>query len=210
MSNGFRSMTDYYSILGVPEDVSPQDIKRAFRAKAFEHHPDANRAAGDNGRKQFQKVLEAYEVLKDPGKRASYDLLRRHNPVSFGDCSTTGSQKTGFDERQYWEEFTRRMQKEYESTQQVYSSKRRGDPAADARAWAEAWEREKQEAKENKARGARLRRKTQYAKQARQAATLRRFWQSHPGFTWQDVAVAVMFVTSSVGLALNWKWSREV
>ena len=34
-------MTDYYSILGVTEDASAQDIKQAFRTKAFEHHPDA-------------------------------------------------------------------------------------------------------------------------------------------------------------------------
>lgn len=147
-------------------------------------------------------------MLKDPGKRASYDMLRRHAPSSFTDRSTSGAQRSGFDERQFWEEFTRRMQKEEEATGQG-SSKRRADPAADAKAWAEAWEREKQEAKENKVRGERLRRKTQQAKQVRQAATLRQFWQSHPGITWQDAVVAVVFVSSSIGLALQWKWSRQ-
>lgn len=59
---------DYYEILGVKKDASPDEVKKAFRRLAIEHHPDRG---GDEAK--FKELNEAYEVLKDEGKRKRYD-----------------------------------------------------------------------------------------------------------------------------------------
>jgi molecular chaperone DnaJ len=59
---------DYYEILGVAKDASADEIKKAFRRSAIEHHPDRG---GDEAK--FKELNEAYEVLKDPSKRQRYD-----------------------------------------------------------------------------------------------------------------------------------------
>src|ERR1700683_269958 len=63
------SRRDYYEILGVGKSASADEIKRAYRKLALEHHPD--RHGGDDSK--FKELGEAYEVLKDPQKRAVYD-----------------------------------------------------------------------------------------------------------------------------------------
>lgn len=60
---------DYYNILGVPSSATQDEIKRAFRKQARQHHPD--RAGGDE--ESFKKINEAYQVLSDEQKRAQYD-----------------------------------------------------------------------------------------------------------------------------------------
>jgi molecular chaperone DnaJ len=61
-------MADLYGVLGLAPDAATEDIKRAYRRKAREHHPDAG---GDAER--FKEVTHAYEVLSDPERRARYD-----------------------------------------------------------------------------------------------------------------------------------------
>jgi molecular chaperone DnaJ len=63
---------DYYDILGVQRNASEQDLKSAFRKLAKDHHPDRNPDDKDAEQK-FKELNEAYEVLKDPQKRAAYD-----------------------------------------------------------------------------------------------------------------------------------------
>ncbi len=63
-------MDDYYKILGVSKDSDIKEIKRAYRKLAGEHHPDKNKSSDD---KKFKEINEAYSVLSDPQKRASYD-----------------------------------------------------------------------------------------------------------------------------------------
>ncbi|MEA2409274.1 MAG: curved DNA-binding protein [Thermoleophilaceae bacterium] len=68
MAVGFR---DYYETLGVGRDASEDDIRRAYRRLARENHPDVNKDPEAEDR--FKEVSEAYEVLRDPEKRAAYD-----------------------------------------------------------------------------------------------------------------------------------------
>lgn len=64
---------DYYEILGVPRTASKDQIQSAYRKLARKYHPDINKKAGAEDK--FKKIGEAYEVLKDPGKRKKYDQL---------------------------------------------------------------------------------------------------------------------------------------
>ncbi|WP_296380297.1 molecular chaperone DnaJ [Reyranella sp.] len=63
---------DYYELLGVGRTASPDDIKKAFRKLAMQHHPDRNRDNKD-AEKKFKEINHAHDVLKDPEKRAAYD-----------------------------------------------------------------------------------------------------------------------------------------
>jgi len=63
---------DYYETLGVAKGASDEDIKKAFRKKAMEHHPDRNRH-DPKSEARFKEVNEAYDVLKDAQKKAAYD-----------------------------------------------------------------------------------------------------------------------------------------
>ena len=64
---------DYYATLGVERGASEDEIKRAFRKLARKHHPDVSKAAG--AAERMQEINEAYDVLRDPEKRAAYDQI---------------------------------------------------------------------------------------------------------------------------------------
>jgi molecular chaperone DnaJ len=82
---------DYYDILGVPKAATADEIKRAYRKKAVELHPD--KSGGDEAK--FKELGEAYEVLKDPQKRSAYDQYGHDGP--FSGHSAGSGQSGGFD-----------------------------------------------------------------------------------------------------------------
>jgi len=67
---------DYYEVMGVSPDASADDIKKAYRRLARKYHPDVSKEP--NAEEKFKQLGEAYEVLKDPARRAEYDELRRY------------------------------------------------------------------------------------------------------------------------------------
>lgn len=85
------SADDLYRVLGVKRDSSKEEIKRAYRKKALQHHPDKNPDDADSAQKLFQEISLAYEVLSDDAKRARYDATGHisdddpppHNPMHF-------------------------------------------------------------------------------------------------------------------------------
>ncbi len=63
---------DYYEVLGVSKDASADEIKKAYRKKAMQYHPDRN--PGDKeAEEKFKEAAEAYDVLSNPDKKARYD-----------------------------------------------------------------------------------------------------------------------------------------
>ena len=69
---------DYYKIMGVARDALADDIKRAYRRLARKYHPDVSKEK--DAEERFKEIGEAYEVLRDPEKRAAYDALGTRKP----------------------------------------------------------------------------------------------------------------------------------
>jgi curved DNA-binding protein len=80
---------DYYEALGVPRDASQEDIQRAYRSLARQYHPDVNK--DPEAEERFKEISEAYEVLRDPEKRARYDSVGQ-GPAGGADFSGGGAQ----------------------------------------------------------------------------------------------------------------------
>ncbi len=88
---------DYYKILGVSKSADQDEIKKAFRKLARQHHPDANK--GDKKSEEtFKEINEAYEVLSDPEKRKMYDRLCSN----FRDYQRAGGNANDYD----WSQWT--------------------------------------------------------------------------------------------------------
>lgn len=80
-------MADYYATLGVPRAASDDDIKKAYRKLAMQYHPDRNSGSSESEEK-FKEITEAYDVLRDGNKRATYDR--------YGEAGLRGGGAGGF------------------------------------------------------------------------------------------------------------------
>ena len=74
---------DYYEVLGVSRDASPEEIKKAFRKLARKYHPDVNQDDKD-AEKKFKEIKEAFDVLSDPARRQQYDQFGHAAEEGFG------------------------------------------------------------------------------------------------------------------------------
>jgi len=120
---------DYYELLGVARDASPEEIKKAYYRLAVQYHPDKN--PGDKeAEERFKAISEAYQVLGQPEKRAQYDR--------FGHAGVRGSAGeggVGFDPMEIFREFAR-AQSGFGGFEDLFSSFMGGGsrrPAADER-----------------------------------------------------------------------------
>ena len=95
---------DYYEILGVSQEATDQEIKRAYRKMALRYHPDKN-PNDKNAEEKFKEAAEAYSVLSDPEKRARYDRYGHSglqggfsgfDPATFGDFGDILGEFFGF------------------------------------------------------------------------------------------------------------------
>ncbi|XP_014643815.1 PREDICTED: dnaJ homolog subfamily B member 6-like [Ceratotherium simum simum] len=69
-------MANYYKVLGVPQNASSSDIKKAYHQLALQVHPDKNPENKEAAEEKFKQVAEAYEILSDAEKRNNYDKSR--------------------------------------------------------------------------------------------------------------------------------------
>ena len=73
---------DYYEILGVQKNSSEDEIKQAYRKLALKYHPDKNKGNAE-AEEKFKEATEAYEILRDPKKRAQYDKFGHEGVAGF-------------------------------------------------------------------------------------------------------------------------------
>ena len=86
---------DFYKALGVSEDASESDIKKAYRKLSRKYHPDLN--PGDKqAEKKFKEISEAYDVLSDKKQREEYDQIRRYGAAGMGAGGFGGGGYTGY------------------------------------------------------------------------------------------------------------------
>jgi len=78
-------MKDYYRILGVEQNASPEEIKRAFRRLALKFHPDRNPENPELAEEKFKEINEAYSVLGDESRRREYDRLLGLTRFGYGE-----------------------------------------------------------------------------------------------------------------------------
>ena len=84
---------DFYKVLGVAENASAAEIKKAYRKLAKQYHPDAN--PNDNAAaERFKEISEAYSVLSDEPKRKQYDEMRKYG--AFGGMTGARAGRGGF------------------------------------------------------------------------------------------------------------------
>ena len=83
---------DYYEILGISKEASEEDVRKSFRKKALEFHPDRNKDPG--AEQKFKEVNEAYQILMDSEKRARYD---RYGHAGLGPEAGFARDFEGFD-----------------------------------------------------------------------------------------------------------------
>src|SRR5690625_5132980 len=89
----FMSKRDYYEVLGVGKDATPEELRKAYRKLARKYHPDVNKEP--DAEDKFKEVKEAYEVLNDQQKRAQYDQFGHSGPQGQGFGGFGGAEDFG-------------------------------------------------------------------------------------------------------------------
>lgn len=98
--------SDYYDILGVDKGSSADEIKKAYRKKALEWHPDKHKDNKEEAERRFKEINEAYQVLSDPQKKSAYDQFGHQAFAPGGAASGFGAQQGPFSQQGRWGPFT--------------------------------------------------------------------------------------------------------
>jgi DnaJ-class molecular chaperone len=110
LRNRMTNQRDYYQVLEIEREASPQKIKEAYRRLAFQYHPDKNRG-NPSAVERMKEINEAYAVLSDPNKRRNYDTFHeRYGPYGYDRFKQTYSEQDifrGSDINQIFEEMAR-------------------------------------------------------------------------------------------------------
>lgn len=75
----FAKIPDPYKVLGIPRDANEEQIKAGFKKRSKKYHPDRNKE-DPRAKEKFEKVVNAYELLKDPERKRIYDLTGDEDP----------------------------------------------------------------------------------------------------------------------------------
>jgi DnaJ-class molecular chaperone len=101
---------DYYKILGVSENATQDEIKKAYKKLAVKYHPDKNPDNRESAEKKFKDISEAYFVLGNDQKRREYDMMRRYGAAagagSRGAGGQAGGNPFGFDFSEFMNQFS--------------------------------------------------------------------------------------------------------
>jgi DnaJ-class molecular chaperone len=194
----------FYEILGVDQAASQQEIRSAFQARAFELHPDSRDGRDDtpvDAKEAFQKVVEAYHVLRDPQRRKKYDVARRHTSRK-----TIWDVHVDEDEDIVWKHKRETVDEWFEKASRGFREYardaerlRRERDKATWKSHHEAWMEEKKEAVKVKERFERSIYKSSIARDMRRLQTIKKFWHSHRGILWQDVVIGGVLLTLTGG-----------
>lgn len=132
----FSSSPDFYKVLGVDKNASPEDIKKQYRLMAFKWHPDRCNNSPESVKK-FQQISEAYQVLSDPEKRQNYDMFEGGSPNNFS-SGRSYSQQQGPEVDPHevfsrvfagnFQQVLREMERQYRAQQAAGGGARRGGP----------------------------------------------------------------------------------
>lgn len=112
---------DYYKVLGVDKKATEQEIKTAYRKLARKYHPDINKES--NAEAKFKELQEAYSVLKDPEKRAEYDVPPQQQ--RFHQYQSTNNEFTSGDSEDFFESLfrgARQQQREFSAAGEDFHS----------------------------------------------------------------------------------------
>ena len=198
-----------YDLLGVADDATDDELKRAYREAARLHHPDVNPDA-EPGR--FGAVASAYDVLRDPARRRAYDATRAwERGVGAGRGGPTGAGHGanawgGFEE--YARGFAERHHRGH-ATETEWQRRERMARAAAERAEMERefWIQEKARARHMAVEYRRRAAKAKHSRALRHEATIRGFWFSKRGWLPMDL-VALFTATAFAGGSLHvWRES---
>ncbi|KAF7317913.1 J domain-containing protein [Mycena kentingensis (nom. inval.)] len=108
---------NHYGVLGITSRARPEDIRRAYKAKALETHPDKLDPTASVEKKQaseakFRRVQEAFEVLRDPVKRRAYDIQLgfRSSPSDLSEAQRARNQEREAWAQKSWQQYEDRFQ----------------------------------------------------------------------------------------------------
>merc|ERR1719350_1200421 len=88
---------DYYEMLGIKRDATPEDIKKGYRRAALKWHPDKNADNKEEAEAKFKEISEAYSVLSDPDAKKIYDMYGEEGLKGNSNASASpGPSATGF------------------------------------------------------------------------------------------------------------------